>query len=220
MSQTDLKASGVIIRITNFKESDQIFDLFTSEGDLIGFFARSSRKPKSKLHGIVSIGNFVSITYSKGKNLNYPKEINYDLEKLFTFQKNSLPAMYFYADLLAITRSVAKDFQEKELYTLLLDSFEKAQKVDNSKLIEIYNDFLTNLLELLGIDATLRSFTSGQMINEPEFYYHAESNSAFTKTEKPTSMDLPLISSDQIFMKNYLTKLLSSNFNFKIRLKF
>lgn len=221
MDKTEFKSSGIIIRITDFKESDQIFDLFTSEGDLIGFFARSSRKPKSKLHGIISIGNFVNITYSKGKNLNYPREINYDLEKLFTFQKNTLDAMYFYSDILAVIRSVCKDIQDPSIYSLLLETFEKAQKTSDQNLVEIYNDFLKKLLELLGVEANIRSFTSGtQVVNDQQFYYHAESNSVFNQSEKPATLDLPLVSYDKIFEKNYLQKLLLQTLNGRLRLKF
>ncbi len=222
MSNSDIKTSGVILRLVDFKESDRIFDLLNEDGEIVSFFARSARKPKSKFHGIISIGNFVNINYTKGKNLNYPTEITYDLERIFDFYKKSLDSMYFYTDILSIIRIIAKDYSSPELFQLLIEVLEKAQKspLSHENFLLLYNEFLQNVLSLLGIEAELKCYISGEEINEPEFYYHLESNKVFSLDKKPRTLDLPLVKFDQFFQKNYLQRLFYGSVNTKIRLKF
>ncbi len=219
LSKTECKTKGVILRIVDFKECDQIFDLYTENGELIGFFARGAHKPKSKYHGVISVGNFVDISYTSGKNLNYPREVNYDLQRIYTFHKKTLEGMYFFSDILLIIRIIAKDYNEPGIYEIFIKAFELAEK-NPENFLGIYNHFLKEMLHSLGFDSSPKCFLTGEEIRDKEFYYHPESNHVFSKDHKPRTIDIPLITYDAVFEKNFLRKKFAETVNSRVILKF
>lgn len=213
----NLQAKCIILRKTNFSEYDVIFDVLTSEGKMIGFFARGARKMKSKFSGVLQVGHVVDISYSTGKNLNYPTEISIDKENLFSFYSKSIENMNFYVDVITIVRAVAKDLEDERLFETVLTAFQKADEGED--LVEIYNQFLTEVLEIIEVDIRLKCYYSGELIKEKEFYYSPDSNRVISIDKKPNSIDLPKISFDKVFYKNYLQKLILEHVHAKIRLK-
>jgi DNA repair protein RecO (recombination protein O) len=219
MSSDILKVSGIILRKTEYGENDWIFDLFAENGEVLGFLAKGAKNPKSKLNGYINIGNYIDITYDKGRNLNYPREINIQPKNIYKFYSQNIKNLYFFSDIIAITRYISKDFASKELFEILKITLHKADK-KKENLDILYNYFLEQVIEITGNKVSLECDISGQTINDKEFYYHPESNKVFSKEKKPLSLDLPKIQFDDIFYKNYLIKKLVETTNLKIRLKF
>lgn len=212
------KVKGIILTKTSFGENDLIFDLLSEDGERFSFFVRSGRKIKSKFAGVIQIGNFIKILFSKGKNFNYPREIEFDASKRFDFYSKTIEGMNFFADIIQIAKSISKDFKTDHLYSAINLAFASAQSgVD---LVEVYNNFLGDLLKELGFETDLVCSSSGDLIEDKEFYYHPETNKAFSKENKPRSLDLPFIQKDSIFTKNYLKKIFAANISHRIRLKF
>ena len=218
VTKTHKKLRGIIIRKTNFSESDVIFDVLSESGEIVGFFARSARKIKSKLVSVLQLGNVVNITYSIGKNLNYPIEVEADRNNLFTFYAKNMDGMRFYSDILKIGGIIGKDYNSQELFELIVSAFNQAEQSGN--LTEIYNDFISQLLQLLGYETEVKCFSSGEIISEKEFFYHPETNRVFSNSNKPKSLDIPQISFDQVFFKNYLQKLFIEHVRQKMKFKF
>jgi DNA repair protein RecO len=216
VSQHKIKA--IITRKTNFGDNDIIFDVLSDEGKIIGFFARGARKIKSRFSGVLQLGIVVNITYTTGKNLNYPNEISLDTKNLFSFYTRSLEHMNFYTDIITILKAVSKDLEDRSLFEMTIDAFSRVQNSEDP--IIVYNDFLNNILELIGVATELRCNVSGEEINEPEFYYIPESNRLISEAEKPKSLDLLKISFDKVFYKQYLQKLIYEHVHQKLKLKF
>jgi len=217
MSQ-EAKIKGIIIRKTNFSDNDIIFDVLTETGGVIGFFARGARRMKSKFSGVIQLGLIVDITYSTGKNLNYPREISIDNNNYFSFYRQSMDAMHFYTDILAILKSIAKDLEEPELFTIVIDAFHQADQGNN--LTQVYSNFLIALLELISIETDLKCYISGEVISEPEFYYSPDTNKTVSLTKKPLGVQLEKIHHSIEFSKIYLQKLVLEHINPRLRLKF
>lgn len=214
----DNRVKGIILRKTNYSESDVIFDILSDTGDIIGFFARGAKKMKSKFLGVIQLGLVVNVSFNTGKNLNYPSEISIDKDNVFTFYSKTTQGMNFYIDLLTVTKAVAKDFKSEELFELVTSSYREAQR--GGDLLEIYIHFLDEVLQLIGADASLRCSFTGNVIQEKEFYYLPQSNKAFSQNNKPNTVDAELISYDPVFQKNYLQKLVYEHIHHKLVLKF
>lgn len=214
----NLHTKGIIIRKTNFGDNDVIFDLLSCEGNIFGFFARGARKMKSKFSGVIQLGQVVLIEYTSGKNLNYPNEISIEREYYVTFYSRSLSDMNFYTDVLTITRTVAKDFEDQRLFEACVKAFMQVEK--GEKTLTTYNIFIETILKIIGIDAHLKCYFSGQLIEDEEFYYQPETNKVFAIDYKPKTIDIPLITYDEVFQKGYLKKLILEHINHKMILKF
>jgi len=214
----EYKTKGLILTKTGFGENDLIFDLLSENGERVSFFVRGGRKIKSKFAGTIQIGNFVKISFSKGKNFNYPKEIAIQTNLIFDFYSKSIEGMNFFADIIQICKCISKDFNSEIIYTQTVKAFISAQL--QKMLAEAYIDFLITILHDLGFNTGIVDSISGEEIREKEFYYHPETNKVFLKQNKPKSFDLPLIKKDLIFTKNYVQKIFNANINHYIRLKF
>jgi DNA repair protein RecO len=214
----DIRTKGIILRKTNFGDNDVIFDLLNDEGKIIGFFARGARKMKSKFSGVLQLGHIVRLEYATGKNLNYPNEISIDQENLYSFYSKSIATMNFYTDLISITRAVAKDLEDERLFYCITYAFSQAENGED--ITELYNTFLERILEMIGVDTSLKCYFSGSLIREEEFYYQPDTNKVISKERKPKTIDLPLITSDKVFLKGYLKKLVFEHVNHKMVLKF
>jgi DNA repair protein RecO len=213
------KARGIIIRKTNFSDNDIIFDLLTDEGKVIGFFARGARKLKSRYSGTLQIGMVVIVTYTAGKNLQYPNEINLDAKHLFSFYRKSLKHMDLYMDVISILKTIGKDLEDPELFSITLECFDAVEK--DGDLINSYNEFLNKILHLISIESSLNCAITGETINEKEFYYVPESNKVISEANKPHSLNnLTKINYSESFYKEYLQKLILEHVHNKLRLKF
>jgi DNA repair protein RecO len=214
----ELTLKGIILRKTNFGDNDVIFDVLTDEGSIVGFFARGARKMKSRFSGVLQLGQVVLIDYATGKNLNYPSEIGIDSTNLFSFYSKSISHMNLYTDILTISRTIAKDLEDRRIFEYIVESFHKVDSGD--ELTDVYNDFLSGILQVIGVDTGLKCYFTGEMINDREFYYHAETNRVISKPKRPKSIDVPLISFDKVFLKGFLKRLFLEHVSHKIKLKF
>lgn len=212
------KTKGIILRKINYGDNDVIFEILSEGGQLISFIAKGARKIKSKYSGVLQLGLVINISYTKGKSLSYPTEITLDTECLTSFYSRSLSHMNFYIDVVTITRAIAKDLEEPELFAIAVRIFQKVEAGDD--LLTQYNEFLSQVLSLISAETELRCAMSGDTINEPEFYYSAEINKVFSKEHKPTSIKLENTQFTDSFYCTYLQRLLLEHVHSKIRLKF
>lgn len=216
--QKEKKTKGIILRKTNYGEDDLIYDLLCESGELLTFFARGAKKAKSKFAGIIQIGNFIYITYTSGKNFNYPREISLDLDNIYSFYAKNLELMNYYADLINITRHISKDMESSNLFEILIQSLKTAE-YEKEKILDSYNRFILNCLDEYNIDTSEIKSLIENSISDKKFYYHAESNRIFND-DKPKYLDIPYIKYDDVFLKTYLQKMLTENISHGIRLKF
>lgn len=215
----DNKTRGIILSKTKFAENDIIFDILSEDGSLKSFFAKGAQKIKSHLSGILQIGQFVNIVYSKGSNFYYPKEITLDLKNCFTFYKENLELLNYYGDIINVTRIISRDINSTELFTTLIENFQGIQSRKKNALIS-YNSYLEFCLKEAGVCMDDLNKIERDLVSDKILYYHIASNRIFLPEEKPKYLDLPSIKYDEVFKKQYLQKLFYQHISSKIRLKF
>ena len=145
--------NGIVLRTTDYRESDRILNVLTKERGLIAVTARGSRKPNSKHAAFVS-----QFVYGE-------MEVNERLGKLqlssATVIESFFPIRESYEQLLSATRIVGaaervsqKDVPNDALFLLLYNSLSLIAYGDNDpKDIELC--FLARLLKLEGVAPAL-----------------------------------------------------------------
>ena len=204
-----METTGIIVRKVNYGESDVIFTLYTAEGDMPGFFARGAKKLKSRYSGVVQLGYVVSVTYNKGRALNYPQEIYLDKRYVWDFYAKSSGHMNFYTDCILIVREIGKDMSDPHLYDSFLEAMTKAQK-GNQNLQDVYTEFLNKVLHSIGKETELRCQSTGKIISEPECYYSLSSNAIFGSGTTSEAVNLERVAIDNMFIKLYYQRLLQA----------
>ena len=63
-----IKTSAIVLRRTNYGESDRILQLLTADGHKISAMARGVRREKSKLAGAVELFSVTDVTIHQGKS--------------------------------------------------------------------------------------------------------------------------------------------------------
>ena len=125
MSGTDLKTEAIVLRRTNYGETDRILNLLTPDGK-VSCLAKGVRKEKSKLAGGIELFTLSEVTLHKS--------MKSDLQLL-----TSAKMKVFYSNLLP-------DLDRLELASKILKELNRVtEQVDNSEFFEILKQSLEGL---------------------------------------------------------------------------
>ena len=145
------KTQGFIFKKIDVAESDRSFFFFTKDFGRIEILAKAERKIQSKLRGGLEIFNLVDIEFIQGKTHKTLTDIY--LTDDFRNIKQNLGRLKTAYEIAGILDDLIRDEgKDKEIWSLLLDSF---KKLDNLSLFRenyflIYYLFLWNLFSILG----------------------------------------------------------------------
>ncbi|MFH1169503.1 MAG: DNA repair protein RecO [Chloroflexota bacterium] len=168
----EYQTEAVIIKKTRLGEADSIFTLYTPHLGKIQGFARSVRKPKSKLAGHLELLTYSTVSLARGKNLDTitgSQTIN-----SFLPLKSDLwlTSCALYATEL-LNQFTADDIENFSLFQLLLDTLERLCQAGNKELALRY--FELHLLELVGYRPQLRECVSCHQTLQPAVNYFSPS---------------------------------------------
>jgi DNA repair protein RecO (recombination protein O) len=143
----EYKTEAVIIRKTKSGEADRILTLYTPEYGKIDVFAKSIRRPKSKLAGHLELLTYSQINLARGRNLD--TVIGAQTIDSFLNLKNDLmlTSSGLYAAELINQFSVAQ-VACQPLFKLFLETLERLAKAESPELTLRY--FELHLLDLVG----------------------------------------------------------------------
>lgn len=131
---------GIILSETNYSESSKILNVLTLEHGLIGVMSKGCRNIKSKLRSVSSklvYGTFH--VYYKENGLS--TLISVDVINPYTNIFADLEKITYAAFILELVSQVVRDNDDKEIFTLLVDTLGKIEEGFNPMA-------LTNILEL------------------------------------------------------------------------
>jgi len=141
---------AIILKFTNYKDSDKIFSLFTREKGKLSATARGVRKISSRRGGNLDTLNHVQVGISEGENEKY--RIITEVETLNSFKnlkkslKNSVKGFYITE---LIYRLIEEGQVSESVFDLLISNLGKLEThLDNE--VSRVNAFEIALLELLG----------------------------------------------------------------------
>lgn len=115
------KVEGLIIKRRNFGEADRLLTLFTKEKGKIKLVAKGSRKPLSKLGGMLQTFNYVSLVVAKGKNIDVITGANM-VGSRETIQLGEISEIFSITEI--IDRFLAENDPHPEVYDLVSETVE------------------------------------------------------------------------------------------------
>ena len=175
----DIRTMGIVLRRTNYGESDRILNILTPEGKCTAI-AKGARKAKSKLAGSIEMFSLIDFNIHFGKGemgvVTGAKMINYYHEILKDFKKVELAGM-----ILKRTSRVADSSDNPDYYKIVKQCFEALNDDLNMELIESW--FLLNLFLAGGEEVNLYRDTKGKKLSADLRYNWDALNEAFSENE-------------------------------------
>jgi len=151
------KIEGIVISEVDYKESSKIINIYTKEYGIIGCLARGSKRLKSNLSGVSS-----KLTYGYF-HINYKENgmstlMEVDIINNFKNIKKDIEKISYVAYITELVTQVFKHENNKNIYTLYIDSIKKIN--DGFDPMVITNILELKLLDSLGIRPVIDSCVS------------------------------------------------------------
>jgi len=158
------QTEAIVIRKTKLGEADSILTFYTPHLGKIQGFARSLRKPRSKLAGHLELLTHSQVSFARGRNLDTitgSQTIN-----SFLPLKSDLWLTSYGLYVAELVNQFTADQQENySLFQLLLETLEQLCQANNKELLLRY--FELHLLESVGYRPQLRECVSCHLALEP-----------------------------------------------------
>lgn len=169
----DYQTEAIVIKKTKLGEADSILTLYTPDMGKIEGFARSLRKPKSKMAGHLELLTHSLVTFARGRNLDTitgSQTINSFLPLKSDLDLTSR-ALYVTE---LVNQFTADHVENRALFRLLLETMQQLSQPGSSELILRY--FEIHLLNETGYRPQLQRCIACRLPLKPEtnfFSYHA-----------------------------------------------
>lgn len=140
---------AVILGRKNYGEADRLLTVFSKHYGKLRIIAKGIRRPTSRKKGALELFCHVRLFLAKGKNLDIVTEAEIK-DGFFGWRKDltKVGVAYHLAEL--VTRLLPEHQEHKEVFELLLESFQSLSKLDYWSLYPFIRSFKTGLLEELG----------------------------------------------------------------------
>lgn len=140
------KTQGIIIRRTNFSETDRLLTIYTRDFGKVQAIAKGVRKTSSKLSGHVELFYLTQFEIHKGRNIDIVTGANL-IEKYDNLRKNNdlVNHTHYMSEL--VYRSTQEDLAHKELFYLIRDIFKSIDDKNKEKLVCYFE---LKLFDILG----------------------------------------------------------------------
>jgi DNA repair protein RecO (recombination protein O) len=164
----EYQTEAIVIKKTKLGEADSILTFFTPRLGKIQGFAKSLRKPKSKMAGHLELLTHSTVSFARGRNLDTitgAQTIN-----AFLPLRNDLwltSCGLYVAEL--VHQFTAEHQENSPLFQLMLETLERLCQADNKELVLRY--FELHLLEGVGYRPQLRECVTCHKALEPTTNY-------------------------------------------------
>jgi len=210
----EYKTEAIVIKKTKLGEADIILTFFTPHLGKIQGFARSLRKPKSKLAGHLELLTHSTVSFARGRNLDTitgAQTINAFLPIRSDLWLTSC-GLY----VAELVNQFTADHQENfGLFQLMLDTLERLCHDDNKELVLHY--FELHLLESAGYRPQLRECVACHRVLEPATNYFSPSAGGMLCPD--CSLDQPFAHSLSVNAQKVLRLLQGNDFASASRIK-
>ena len=162
----DLRTKAIVLRRTNYGETDRILNLLTPEGKL-AVLARGVRKEKSRLAGSIELFSLADIVVHQG----HASLATLTSAKMLKFYGNivtDLSRLELAAGLLKSLERAAEQISTPEHFSLLEQSLQALDQAANLRVVATW--FRLNLQRIGGEELNLLRDTAGQPL-APELHY-------------------------------------------------
>ena len=164
----EYQTEAIVIRKTKLGEADSILTFFTPHLGKIQGFARSLRKPKSRLAGHLELLTYSTVSFVRGHNLD--TIVGAQTINAFLPLKNDLWLMSCGLYITELVNQFTPEHQEnRAIFQLMLDTLELLPKAESKELLLRY--FELHLLESAGYRPQLRECVTCHKQLEPVVNY-------------------------------------------------
>src|SRR4030042_2002840 len=161
----EYQTEAVVIKKTKLGEADSILTFFTPRLGKIQGFARSLRKPKSKMAGHLEILTHSTVSFSRGRG-NIDTITGAQTINTFLPLRNDLWLTSCGLYVVELVHQFTAEHQENfPLFQLMLDTLNRLCQVDNKELVLRY--FELHLLESAGYRPQMRECVACHRALEP-----------------------------------------------------
>jgi DNA repair protein RecO (recombination protein O) len=168
----EYQTEAVVIKKTKLGEADSILTFFTPRLGKIQGFARSLRKPKSKMAGHLELLTHSAVSFTRGRNLD--TIVGAQTINAFLPIKNDLWLTSCGLYVAELVHQFSAEHQENfTLFQLMLDTFNRLCQADNQDLVLHY--FELHLLESAGYRPQLRECVACHKALEPNTNFFSPS---------------------------------------------
>lgn len=169
----DLKTQAIVLRRTNYGESDRILNLLTPEGK-IAVLAKGVRKEKSKLAGGIELFSVAEVIIHQGKS----SLGTLTSAKMLSFYSNilsDLARLTLASEFLKKADRAAEQVDNPDYFCLVQQALQGLHLQANLELVKTW--FLLNFAQAIGEEINLFTDTNGEPLNSELHYFwdHAES---------------------------------------------
>jgi DNA repair protein RecO (recombination protein O) len=165
----DYQTEAVVIRKTKLGEADSILTFFTPRLGKIQGFAKSLRKPKSKMAGHLELLTHSTVSFSRGRG-NIPTITGAQTVNSFMSLKNDLWLMSCGLYVVELVHQFTAEHQENfDVFQLLVDTLARLCEAENKELVLRY--FELHLLESAGYRPQLRQCITCHRALDPAANY-------------------------------------------------
>lgn len=162
----DLRTKAIVLRRTNYGETDRILNLLTPEGKL-AVIARGVRKEKSRLAGSIELFSLADVVVHQGRT----SLATLTSAKMLQFYGNiitDLSRLELAAGLLKSLERASEQISTPEHFSLLAQSLQALDQAASPRVIATW--FHLNLQRIGGEELNLLRDTAGQPLS-PELQY-------------------------------------------------
>ncbi len=178
MSGTDLKTEAIVLRRTNYGETDRILNVLTPEGK-ISCLAKGVRKEKSKLAGGIELFTLSEITLHKSVKSDLQLLTSAKMKVFYSNLLSDYSRLELASKILKELNRITEQVDNDEFFSILKQSLEGLNNGYDLRLVETWFNF--NLAKARGEQINLLTDTDGDKLKENLNYVWDSTSEAFKK---------------------------------------
>ena len=178
MSGTDLKTEAIVLRRTNYGETDRILNVLTPEGK-ISCLAKGVRKEKSKLAGGIELFTLSEITLHKSVKSDLQLLTSAKMKVFYSNLLSDYSRLELASKILKELNRITEQVDNDEFFSILEQSLEGLNNGYDLRLVETWFNF--NLDKARGEQINLLTDTDGDKLKENLNYVWDSTSEAFKK---------------------------------------
>lgn len=149
MRERAYSTEAIILARRNYGEADRLLTVFSKHYGKLRVVAKGIRRPTSRKKAALELFSHVRLFLAKGRNLDIITDA--ELKNNFSSWRKDLAKVGVAYHLAEIVTRLSPEHQEhREVFDLLLNSFEELGKIDYWSLYPFIQSFKVKLLEELG----------------------------------------------------------------------
>ncbi len=170
----DLRTHAIVLRRTNYGESDRILNLLTPEGK-IAVLARGVRKEKSRLAGSIELFSTIDITVHQGHS-DLGILTSAKMQRFYAKIMQNLASVELASQCLRWAEKLAEQTDNPEYYQIIEQVFLGLEQNLNLELIKFWCQL--QLLQAMGESINLNCDVHGATLRADETYFWDSSEKA------------------------------------------